>query len=83
MVALPELWSSWTSLQALRDVEDAAPSWAGLVLSQPGPFLHHHHGCFWGSANVAVATWKGLCSLLRRKEVIHFQKIGPWEGLVY
>ena len=76
-VALPELWSSWTSLQALGDVEHAAPSWAGLVSSQPGPFLHHHHGFFCGSASVTVTMWKGPYSLLRRKEVIHFQKMWP------
>lgn len=46
MVAVPELWSSWTSLQALRDVEDSASNWAVPVLSQPGHFLHHHHGFF-------------------------------------
>lgn len=54
-VVLPEPWSSWTSMQTLRDVEDAAPSWAGLVSSQPGPFLPHHHRFFCGSANIA---WK-------------------------
>lgn len=71
-VVLPEPWSSWASMQTLRDVEDEASSWAGLVSSQPGPFLPHHRGFFCGSANIA---WKWLCYLLRRKEVIHFQQI--------
>lgn len=78
-VALPEFWSSWTSLQALTDVEDPAPSWAGLVSSQPGPFLHHHHGSCCGSESVIVALWRDCAPF--SEEVVHFQKMWPLERL--
>lgn len=73
----PELSSSWTTLQGLRDVEDAAPSWTRLTWKEPTPFLHHYHGCFCGFVSVALLMWKGLWSLLRRKENNIFQKMWP------
>lgn len=79
MVALPAPWSSWTTLQSLRDVQDGVPSWAGLVSSQPGPFLHHHHGFFCGSASIAVAMRRDCAAF--SEEVIHFQKMWPLRSL--
>lgn len=80
-VALPELRSSWTTLQGLRDVEDEDPSWTGLIWKEPTPFLHHHHSFSCVSVSVAVAIKKELCSLLRRKEVNSFPKMWHLEKL--
>lgn len=67
-VALPEFWSGWTSLRGLRDVEDTAPSWAGLVFELARTFSASPPRLLLWICQCRSGNAAGLCSLLRRSD---------------